>query len=114
MTAQELLPCPFCGGEVRLEQMVVGWRVGCPPSRCSFSGPYSANSDPVEAITAWNTRHRQVDRAERELPSVEALGEALHGLSAILLLTGALEDDQAHPAYENVVTRFATLSGEKQ
>lgn len=41
---------------------------------------------------------------------VEALGEALHGLSARLLLSGAYEDDATHAAYEKVVERFSALA----
>ncbi len=43
--------------------------------------------------------------------ALEALGEALHGLSAMLLSTGALEDDKTHAAYEKVVARFQLLAG---
>lgn len=61
-------------------------------------------------------RHRQaaLSELEGERANVEAVAEALHGLSAILLLTGALEDDKTHAAYEKVVTCFATLLGEPQ
>ena len=40
---------------------------------------------------------------------IEALEEALYGLSAMLLLTKALDDDRTHAAYEKVVERFAAL-----
>lgn len=43
---------------------------------------------------------------------IEALGEALHGLSARLLLTGALDNDMNHEAYEQVVKRFDALARE--
>lgn len=56
----------------------------------------------------------QAASRDREARLVEALGEALHGLSAMLLLTGALNDDKAHAAYEKVVARFAALAHRSQ
>jgi hypothetical protein len=55
---------------------------------------------------------QQAAAAERAkvVAEVEALGEALHGLSAMLLLTGALNDDRTHAAYEKVVARFQALA----
>ena len=53
----DLLPCPFCGGEARLEHnmtMADYW------VRCAFCGamPNGADTDQTEAeaIAVWNTR----------------------------------------------------------
>jgi Lar family restriction alleviation protein len=72
----DLLPCPFCGGEARPEAMVVGWRIGCPRSACSFSGPYSPSKDVAEAIAAWNRRTPSAD-LEAARAKIERLEGAL-------------------------------------
>ena len=41
----------------------------------------------------------------------EALGDALHALSARLLLSGWLTDDANHKCYEKVVAAFGRLAG---
>ena len=60
---QELLPCPFCGGEpytenqfLSVRQDIVGqWRVVC--SNCWIYIPTKATAN--EAIKLWNTRYNQ-------------------------------------------------------
>lgn len=62
MTIQEQLkPCPFCGGEARLDEGVF-FNVGCGNYECSM---YSINKvrairNRDEAIKAWNTRTPEV------------------------------------------------------
>lgn len=68
-----------------------------------------------DAIHQAFARHREAAEAAskaREAALVEALGEALHGLSAMLLLTSALDDDKTHAAYEKVVALFQALTKE--
>jgi hypothetical protein len=91
MMSDELLPCPFCRGEGRLEQMVIGWRVGCPPARCSFSGPYSANKDAAEAIVAWNTRAGFAGISD-PAAFVEAARDMMKSLSSMRCQTMGPED----------------------
>ena len=42
--------------------------------------------------------------------AVEALGEALHNLSAVMLAEGMFENDDVHGSYERVVSAFKALS----
>lgn len=57
----ELLPCPFCGGEARVQHQsrklygdVIDWYgVYC---KKQFCGYVSGQSTEAEAIAAWNTR----------------------------------------------------------
>jgi Lar family restriction alleviation protein len=57
-TADELAPCPFCGGEAR--EQPNGWRGERPTwhevrcDACDFSGPAFDTAE--EAIAAWNKR----------------------------------------------------------
>lgn len=53
---QELLPCPFCGGEALLDHNTQGreyWEGFCPT--CDFGA--QDRPEKVAAIKAWNTRH---------------------------------------------------------
>lgn len=58
------------------------------------------------AFAALTTAQAEAEAKDAE---IEALGEALHGLSAMLLLSGALNDEKTHVAYEKVVARIAAL-----
>ena len=64
---QELLPCPFCGGEAKLHFGLAGFddaQIDC--QSCASSGPNfdespyqgegARNYNAAEAIIAWNTR----------------------------------------------------------
>ena len=53
---QRLLPCPFCGGEARLESNGQYAVVGCVNSNCQgYACCYKYDSK-KEAIEHWNTR----------------------------------------------------------
>lgn len=55
----ELLPCPFCGGEARVERdsFSGSFYVGCLNDEClGFSGLGWIYKKEEEAIEAWNTR----------------------------------------------------------
>ena len=60
MQETELKPCPFCGGEARLQRKVVGYYVIC--KKCGCRTPYyQYQYAPIEvkkqeAIEAWNRR----------------------------------------------------------
>ena len=57
MTAPELKPCPFCGGEARMREDVshsTACFVGCAVDDCF--GELHWASTRAEAIYAWNTR----------------------------------------------------------
>lgn len=52
----ELKPCPFCGGEARIDEGMRGYPcILC--GTCGASSDYASTDDVSEAITAWNTRH---------------------------------------------------------
>ena len=58
MKCEELLPCPFCGGEARAWKYSHPshgeyWRVVCNEPSCCISGDRPTEA---EAIAAWNTR----------------------------------------------------------
>lgn len=52
----DLLPCPFCGGEgdSNLRNTTLESAVGCPC--CGVKIEYIGETGRREAITAWNTR----------------------------------------------------------
>lgn len=49
MKDNTLLPCPFCGGDAKAEEIGLHYRVHC-DSDCSGYRPYE------NAVNAWNTR----------------------------------------------------------
>ena len=52
----ELKPCPFCGNKhVRIVDNHGWW---CTCDSCDSLGPFKASIE--EAITAWNTRYKEV------------------------------------------------------
>lgn len=59
MSAIELLPCPFCGGEAELQirpNAMSKWRhsVGCASTSCGASGPVEDRKH--RAVDEWNRR----------------------------------------------------------
>ena len=63
MMTDELLPCPFCGGQAELHQTydmetkeVIGWFVWCNNKRCECMPETNDHFTEAEAIAAWNTR----------------------------------------------------------
>lgn len=55
--ADELLPCPFCGGaDVNLHEhkQAAMWWVSC--KSCGLEAPSETGTTRIDAITYWNTR----------------------------------------------------------
>ena len=52
----KLKPCPFCGGEARLNEPVglMSWCVDCPNPSCQAVGRMSG--DKLKAVGTWNYR----------------------------------------------------------
>lgn len=78
-----------------------GWRC---TRRPGHEGPCAAV--PEEASSVDVTHQANSPSSIDMSCSVEALGEALHGLSARLLIAGAFNNDAVHAAYEKVVSVF--------
>lgn len=54
-----LLPCPFCGGEARIDENISGdaWMVICPDEHCGVRSETAEWWSPQSAaIDRWNTR----------------------------------------------------------
>lgn len=79
MNAPELKPCPFCGGQVRTDEIEKGGFIICGDGGCKGSGLWTGFLDESksEAFAAWNTRTPAPDVAEL----VAALREASQRLS---------------------------------
>ncbi len=57
MSAPELLPCPFCGGEASATNYIVEGAVRCSDCRAYVSRTHGHDEAGYEeAIAAWNTR----------------------------------------------------------
>jgi Lar family restriction alleviation protein len=51
----ELKPCPFCGGDARLDEQEIGVHfVHCPA--CDVDGPWRGQGAKDAIIAAWNSR----------------------------------------------------------
>lgn len=78
--SQELLPCPFCGGEAEIEPKNWAGRdfMGVFCKECLIFQDGRSSTD-AEAIALWNTRHRiaALSRQEASGEVREALSEAL-------------------------------------
>lgn len=63
----ELLPCPFCGGEAELHpsydmetDSVDGWFAWCNNKECECAPETREHFTESEAIAAWNTRAERI------------------------------------------------------
>lgn len=81
MTAPELMPCPFCGGEAHLRDDVshsTAYFIGCATEDC-FGEIHWGKSE-AEAVSGWNTRADLIPAtplaAALAVPEVAALVEA--------------------------------------
>ena len=56
----DLLPCPFCGGEAHIKEVVSAceklYTVGCSDSECMGYETWLLKSTVDEAVAAWNRR----------------------------------------------------------
>lgn len=52
----ELLPCPFCGGEAELAEQGPFTVARCADGWCIGGGVSATYTDPESAVKAWNTR----------------------------------------------------------
>jgi len=82
----ELLPCPFCGGnKARTIHIRDGRKVACPCGACGrpeFHGPLDRPGVEARAITAWNTRTANERIAALEAKLAVAEGLLLSGVTA--------------------------------
>ena len=66
MVSNELLPCPFCGGDAKIYRHYGGFSIGCAnaqhDSHCPMLPRLCAFNDEAEAVAAWNTRHERTCR----------------------------------------------------
>ena len=88
--ADELKPCPFCGGEAEAYHVIDG-SFACSCSSCSYASCAGFNTE-QEAIAAWNTR------AERTCMDVN---EAWSDVGANVFSDDALDDfDKFEKVYQ--------------
>ena len=68
MMAEALKPCPFCGGEAHIKEVVsacsVVYTVGCSDSECMGFETLLCKTTPEEAADAWNRRAEQTCRMD--------------------------------------------------
>jgi Lar family restriction alleviation protein len=123
MTAPDLKPCPFCGGEAEINPLALetsDFNVACFSGECPVE-PQTRGETKAEAIAAWNTR--AVDPAairEAALREAAAVAEAL----AVKWWRGykdRLSPHCADPQYQgmsdgadDVATAILALIGEKE
>lgn len=75
--SEELLPCPFCGGEAIDSEIEPGnWRIGCNNVQCRgdwFASKFYPTK--AAAITAWNTRTELTAKPTRDKLGFAYCGE---------------------------------------
>lgn len=59
---EELKPCPFCGGEARIQTFHFRYRVGCGTNGCIAGRFNRAFDTPEKAAAAWNRRAERTCR----------------------------------------------------
>ena len=79
----------------------------CDSSNWKLELRFGKGDDAERAMRKFSaTLPTLLDQREADAARDERLGEALYALSARLLLTKWLEDDENHAAYEKVVAAF--------
>lgn len=70
--SETLKPCPFCGGEAHIKEVVsacsVVYSVGCSDSECMGFETLLCKTTPEEAIAAWNRRAERTCRNAHHVP----------------------------------------------
>lgn len=73
-----LKPCPFCGGEAHIKEVVSAcetlYTVGCSDSECMGYETWLLKPTKEEAIAAWNRRSDRSDDVEPDLEDSWAWG----------------------------------------
>lgn len=68
--SEELKPCPFCGGEAHIKEVVSAceklYTVGCPDSECMGYETWLLKPTVDEAVAAWNRRAERTCRYVRD------------------------------------------------
>lgn len=84
MTDETLKPCPFCGGEVELEEVIDDYANHVTKAYCCVEVEVLHDEhDMKKAIKAWNTRHTP-EPTEAEIErAAEAINEYLGAVSSI-------------------------------
>lgn len=76
MNTEQILPCPFCGGEAHTWKRggEMNWVAGCEKAwpECPVAPFTHAHDTEAEAITAWNTRP--------QTPSLPNIGQAIEAV----------------------------------
>lgn len=66
--SEELKPCPFCGGEAHIKEVVSAceklYTVGCSDSECMGYETWLLKPTVDEAVAAWNRRAERTCRFE--------------------------------------------------
>jgi hypothetical protein len=124
---QELLPCPFCGGEDITSSYITGmaseWKVWCGKCHCYRCEPFSAgqesrNKAKAKAAEAWNTRlASSTPTPSRELArataAIEAIMDGDEGFGAEDLARAALSTatpPEPQPASNDAVREALDLA----
>jgi Lar family restriction alleviation protein len=95
MTAPDLKPCPFCGGEAEINPLALAtsdFNVACFNGECPVE-PQTRGETKDEAIAAWNTR--AVDPAAIREAALREAAEAVSNLADHALTALAYEHAQA-------------------
>ena len=71
MSELKLKPCPFCGGEAKVEKLGGYAVVSCLKDDCNGNSDYLKYDSVKEAVEAWNTRkpmERIIERLRNQYP----------------------------------------------